>query len=126
MTRKSIWLESHGRRFAQQGWRKAAESVSGYERGLGCTAVVSFRWAAQKPGFGPRCNALALPRQLGLAGYVVKCDSVSKKKVNREKEGGRVVGMMALCGGVQTILGQSSRSGLRGRRNWTAGAVSAG
>lgn len=97
MTRKSKWLESHNSRFAQQGWRKATASVSGDQRSLVCTAVVSFRWTAQTPGFGPRCSALALPKQLGLAGCVAECDSVSRKE-SRDKEGGRVIGMMAHSG----------------------------
>lgn len=87
MKRKPIWLESHSRRFSQQGWRKATESVSGGERGPGAYRRCVLQMdGTQAPGCGQRCNTLALSGGLSLAGCVVECDSVSRKE-SREKEG---------------------------------------
>lgn len=68
---------------------------------------------------------LALLGRLGLAGYVVECDSMPRKE-SREKECGLVVGMMAPLWRGSDDLGSVESLRVRSGRNWTTGAVSAG
>lgn len=72
-------------------------------------------------GFRPKVQCfLALGWRLGLAGYVVECDSMPRKE-SREKElgpCGRDDGSLP-CGGVQTISGSVEWLSMRSGRNWT-------